>query len=133
MQPLCKRRALVAAIASLLAVGAGASDAAGPFLPNMLPIPNATGVAATFSTEGRIGLRGPFFQSLGTNGRACVSCHQPQAGWTITPRERRAPLRPHPRHRSDLPHQRRLEFARRRRVHGGRASRRLQHAAEQRR
>jgi len=72
-------------MASLLAVGAGASDGPGPFLPNMLPIPNATGVAATFSTEGRIGLRGPFFQSLGTNGRACVSCHQPQAGWTITP------------------------------------------------
>ncbi len=85
MQPPCKRRAVVAAIASLLAVGAGASDGPGPFLPNMLPIPNATGVAATFSTEGRIGLRGPFFQSLGTNGRACVSCHQPQAGWTITP------------------------------------------------
>ena len=85
MQPPCKRRAVVAAIASLLAVGATASDAPGPFLPNMLPIPNATGVAATFSTEGRIGLRGPFFQSLGTNGRACVSCHQPQAGWTITP------------------------------------------------
>jgi len=72
-------------MASLLAVGAGASDGPGPFLPNMLPTPNATGVAATFSTEGRIGLRGPFFQSLGTNGRACVSCHQPQAGWTITP------------------------------------------------
>ena len=26
-----------------------------------------------------------FFQSLGTNGRACVHCHQAQDGWTITP------------------------------------------------
>jgi hypothetical protein len=27
----------------------------------------------------------PFFQSLGTNGRACVNCHQPSAAMTITP------------------------------------------------
>jgi cytochrome c peroxidase len=27
----------------------------------------------------------PFFKSLGTNGRACVTCHQPSAGWSITP------------------------------------------------
>src|SRR5262245_784094 len=26
-----------------------------------------------------------FFQSLGTNDRACFTCHQPQDGWTITP------------------------------------------------
>lgn len=26
-----------------------------------------------------------FFQSLGTNGRSCFSCHEPQDGWTITP------------------------------------------------
>ncbi len=30
-------------------------------------------------------LTGPFFQSLGTNGRSCGSCHQPSDGWTITP------------------------------------------------
>ena len=35
---------------------------------------------------GKVDLTGPFFQSLGTNGRACVSCHQPSTGWTITPR-----------------------------------------------
>jgi hypothetical protein len=55
------------------------------FLPNMTGFENPTGVAATFSTASRIDLTGPFFQSLGTNGRACVSCHQPSAGWTITP------------------------------------------------
>jgi hypothetical protein len=27
----------------------------------------------------------PFFQSLGTNGRVCASCHQPAASWGITP------------------------------------------------
>jgi len=80
-----KPRPLVAVVASLLAFGAGAADGPGAFLPNMLPIPNASGLAATFSTQGRIPLSGPFFESLGSNGRACVSCHQPQAGWTITP------------------------------------------------
>jgi cytochrome c peroxidase len=25
-----------------------------------------------------------FFQSLGTNGRTCFTCHQPQTGWTVS-------------------------------------------------
>jgi cytochrome c peroxidase len=25
----------------------------------------------------------PFFQTIGTNGRSCFTCHQPQDGWTI--------------------------------------------------
>jgi cytochrome c peroxidase len=54
-------------------------------LPNMLRFPNPTGYAATFSTTGTVDLSGPFFQSLGANGRSCVSCHQPSDGWTITP------------------------------------------------
>ncbi len=54
-------------------------------LPNMLPFPNPAGFAATYSTAGSIDLTNPFFQSLGTNGRACVSCHQPSDGWTVTP------------------------------------------------
>ena len=52
----------------------------------MLPFANPSGAAATFSTVGKVDLTGPFFQNLGTNGRACVSCHQPSTGWTITPR-----------------------------------------------
>lgn len=26
----------------------------------------------------------PFFQDLGTNGRTCFTCHQPQTGWTVS-------------------------------------------------
>jgi cytochrome c peroxidase len=26
----------------------------------------------------------PFFQNLGTNGRTCFTCHQPQNGWTVS-------------------------------------------------
>jgi cytochrome c peroxidase len=33
-----------------------------------------------------------FFQSLGTNGRSCFSCHEPQDGWTITPKDATAPF-----------------------------------------
>jgi cytochrome c peroxidase len=32
-------------------------------------------------------LSNPFFQSLGTNGRSCSSCHVAAAGWTITPED----------------------------------------------
>jgi hypothetical protein len=28
---------------------------------------------------------GPFFQRLGANGRTCVTCHVPSAGWSIVP------------------------------------------------
>ncbi len=54
-------------------------------LPNRFPFANASGFAATYSTQGDIDLSGPFFQSLGTNGRACSSCHRAEEGWTITP------------------------------------------------
>ena len=52
--------------------------------------------ALTFANpSGAIGIVGlnqpgtdhPFFQSLGTNGRSCVTCHQPAQGWSITPAE----------------------------------------------
>jgi len=54
-------------------------------LPNGLPFPNPTGFASTFSADGRIDLTNEFFQNLGENGRRCVSCHLPSAGWTIVP------------------------------------------------
>jgi cytochrome c peroxidase len=70
---------VAAALVSTPVVG---GDAA---LPNMLPFKNPTGSAATFSTTGSVDLKGPFFQSFGSNGRSCGSCHQPSDGWTITP------------------------------------------------
>src|SRR5499427_1427297 len=56
-------------------------------LPNGLLFPNPTGFAATTSATGRIDLGNEFFQDLGANGRRCVSCHLPSAGWTITPQQ----------------------------------------------
>jgi cytochrome c peroxidase len=46
---------------------------------------NATGIAQTVSTAGPLDRGNAFFQSLGTNGRSCDSCHQAAEGWTITP------------------------------------------------
>src|SRR6266478_3905840 len=80
-----QRRHLAVVLAALFIVSASGTAGEHSFLPNMLPFPNSTGVAATFSTAGKVDLTGPFFQSLGTNGRACVSCHQPGSGWTVTP------------------------------------------------
>src|SRR4051812_31139612 len=54
-------------------------------LPNGVPFRNDSGYAATVSTTGSIDLTNEFFQDLGTNGRRCVSCHQPSTGWTVTP------------------------------------------------
>ena len=44
-----------------------------------------SGQIRTVSTNGRIDTSNPFFKSLGTNGRSCVTCHQPSDAWSITP------------------------------------------------
>src|SRR5690242_14622212 len=56
-------------------------------LPNLLPFVNGTGVSETYNSNanGPVRLDGAFFQSLGTNGRACATCHVPGDGWTVTP------------------------------------------------
>src|ERR1044071_8659449 len=47
---------------------------------------NPNGAARVVTVNGAtIDETNPFFQSLGTNGRACVNCHQPSAAMTITP------------------------------------------------
>ena len=45
---------------------------------------NDYGVAETFHTSGTIDLTNPFFQALGTNPRTCMTCHNPDQGWTMT-------------------------------------------------
>ncbi|MEO7114601.1 MAG: cytochrome C [Caldimonas sp.] len=57
-----------------------------PTVPQLHSSRNASGVATTISTNGFIDTRNPFFRPLGANGRSCFSCHQPQDGWSITPK-----------------------------------------------
>jgi cytochrome c peroxidase len=46
------------------------------------------GVLRTITLDGNpLDQSNPFFQSLGTNGRSCSSCHVASSAWTITPEE----------------------------------------------
>jgi mono/diheme cytochrome c family protein len=53
-------------------------------IPNMFPFSNPSGQSATFTSDGSVDLNNPFFQSLGTNGRTCATCHQPDQGWSVS-------------------------------------------------
>jgi cytochrome c peroxidase len=53
-------------------------------IPNLFPFLNPSGLSATFTSNNVIDLTNPFFQQLGTNGRACVTCHVPDQGWTVS-------------------------------------------------
>src|SRR5437899_43743 len=54
----------------------------------MIDSPNDSGVLRTITLDGNPpDFSNPFFQSLGTNGRSCATCHVAAAGWTITPAE----------------------------------------------
>lgn len=47
---------------------------------------NETGIGRTVTPGGRIDTQNLFFRSIGSNGRACVSCHVASQGWTVTPK-----------------------------------------------
>ena len=51
-------------------------------IPQVLPNPDDTGTVETFNTGGPTDTAtNPFFVSLGTNGRACATCHEPRSAW----------------------------------------------------
>lgn len=49
------------------------------------PLKNDRGSAQTVTSSGSIDTNSAFFQSLGTNGRSCGSCHVAEEAWTISP------------------------------------------------
>jgi hypothetical protein len=56
---------------------------AGTFSANSL-YPNAAGVYSVLNADGPIETKDhPFFAALGTNGRGCVTCHQPANGMSL--------------------------------------------------
>ncbi len=73
----------------LLVLVGGLCLLASTSLRNPMYTQDRTGVLSTFSTAGPIDLGNPFFQSLGTNGRSCSSCHQPKDAWSVTPADLR--------------------------------------------
>ena len=73
----------VCALVAMLAIAAKAPAAGNA--PNMFGFADPTGIVRTFNVNGAIDFDNLFFQSLGTNGRSCGSCHQAADGWTIVP------------------------------------------------
>jgi cytochrome c peroxidase len=48
--------------------------------------PDPTGTVGTYQPDGATETEGnAYFTSLGTNGRTCFTCHQPQSGWGLNP------------------------------------------------
>jgi len=75
--------ALSLAVAVLMAIASLRGQQIG-LIPNGVFFLNPTGASETYSTiGGGIDLTGPFFQTLGTNGRSCATCHQPSDGMSI--------------------------------------------------
>jgi cytochrome c peroxidase len=86
------RISYLAAIA-LLATGtlpAQESQGRDPGGPGLQASPDATGVIATLDVNGRVNTRGAFFQSLGTNGRSCATCHVADQAMSISAADVRA-------------------------------------------
>ena len=65
----------------ILAAGTAIADV---YLRNLFPFLDFTGFSGTYSNTGSVDLSGPFFQSLGTNGRTCETCHQPNDAFGLS-------------------------------------------------
>jgi cytochrome c peroxidase len=71
------------AVATLMAI-VGVRGQQITLIPNGTFFANPTGASETYSTiGGGINLTGPFFVSMGTNGRSCSTCHQPSDGMSV--------------------------------------------------
>jgi len=65
-----------AASAAILAIIGGGVALGSRAILNLQPFLDPTGLIATYNSSGNIDTGNPFFQSLGTNGRSCATCHQ---------------------------------------------------------
>src|SRR5215470_11793143 len=78
----------LAATAAIAVIATAYASSAPPRRTGELTFPNPSGAIATVGLDER-NAGNPFFQALGTNGRACATCHQPAQAWSITPEELR--------------------------------------------
>ncbi len=78
-----QRRRIVVCFLALGILGTGTAIA-DIYLPNLFPFLDFTGLSGTYSKTGSVDLSGPFFQSLGTNGRSCGTCHEPSDGFGLS-------------------------------------------------
>ena len=85
------RRGIVSALAvgfatlAMIAAVNGQQASFRNFIPNGAFFLNPNGASQTYSANGGgIDETGPFFQSLGTNGRTCATCHEPSDGMSVS-------------------------------------------------
>ena len=68
----------------LLAGVSIATIAGNVYIRNLQPFRDRSGFVATYNTSGDIDQSNPFFQSLGTNGRTCGTCHQADQAFSMS-------------------------------------------------
>ncbi len=74
------------AIASLSAAGVLVADGGRLFVPFYQEFRDPSGRFANLNLGGPTDTsKNAFFQDIGTNGRRCVTCHQANDAWTVTP------------------------------------------------
>ena len=83
------RRVSLSAAMLVVGVGAVAAIANGPdqeVVPRYQEFTDSEGRFANFNTGGPTNTKkNAFFEDLGTNGRRCVTCHQANEAWSVTP------------------------------------------------
>src|SRR6516162_9466332 len=63
----------------------GDTQATPPVIPELEIDLDPGGAIATFQPKGStVTAENGFFQNLGTNGRTCFTCHQPEDGWSLS-------------------------------------------------
>src|SRR5579863_5759741 len=73
-------RGNIAALLFTVCAAAGASDRDGSSIYS-----DPSGALQVFNTNGRTNTSGAFFQSLGTNGRSCATCHVADQAMSMSP------------------------------------------------
>jgi len=61
-----------------------------PDIENLQPYLDGSGFIATYNVNGKINTRSAFFQSLGTNGRTCATCHVTSQAFSFSAEDARA-------------------------------------------
>ncbi len=62
------------------------ADSANRIVPRLQIFPDPDGAFATLNRGGPTDTTtNPFFRDMGSNGRRCVTCHQPSDAWSVTP------------------------------------------------
>jgi cytochrome c peroxidase len=65
--------------------GGGPTGVFPPVIPEYLPSLDPSGAVETYNlATPTFTNKNAFFESLGTNGRACVTCHEPRSAWGVS-------------------------------------------------